>query len=171
MRPHALQRTSLVGFTLIEIMVVIVVLGVLAATAAMAYAAYLRVAETEVVVADFRMALGATTDAYAAALSGQTTDVLQSVNGRNAANGVDRHNPFLGTAPAFVVGKAPICGQIALSAQTIAPGSPKSLTLLLGTTGCQDPAIPSMLATGVAKIGYPSAATHGVVVDQNGGIQ
>lgn len=152
-------------------MMAVIGLEVLAATAAMAHATSLRVAEPEFVVAAFRMARGATHDAYAAALGGQTPNVLRPVNGQRAANGAEPHDPFGATAPAFIVCKAPMCAQMALAARTSAPGASKTLTLLLSTTGSQDSALPPLLATGVAKIRYPSAETRGVVVDQNGGIQ
>lgn len=155
------------GFTLIELMIVIAIIAILAAIAIPQYFQYIETAKAQTVAADFKMAVDAVTNGYAASSNNAQTDLYSTLNGQSAHDVAD---PVYGNGiPAFRVdGQAPECGQVALSASTISAAGPAFITVSVGVANCSS-GMGTAIARAVSAAGFPSAATgSGVVITQNG---
>ena len=156
------------GFTLIELMIVIAIIAILAAIAIPQYFQYIETAKAQTVAADFKLAVDAVTNGFAAANNGAKTDLQTSLSGGDVAD------PVYGTGtPAFVVGgpgtTATKCGQIGVAGATsITQSSPAQIIVSVVTSGCAGN-LGTAIARAVSAAGFPSAATgSGVVITQNG---
>lgn len=118
------------GFTMIELMMVIAIIGILSAIAIPRYAQYVESSRATAVAADTKIAVDATSAAFAAADTGESVNILSTIN--NAAIIGD---PLLHSHLEFISGTATACGQIGFSPSVVTPTT-SSVTLSLGNSQC-----------------------------------